>query len=290
MSSPGGCLATFSPDSTRTGRYRVALDHLRSLGLEIHGCRWIRVTLGQVDDLYADNRAAHGTARAEADRLVDELFTSDWCLSCFVRAPHLSAGTIWDLMTVLKGNADPAAIKPGHLRALLGAENKVMNGVHVGDSAEVSQREAEILGLDHGESRERSLPPVPADLVATASCSALYVGYCLRFRLLKRYVCDAEPPMRDLMAKERSLTADPNKPARVLARLHVLREEIAAQLLALGIDRALRERAQRVGHVCATSFDVALLDAELDDGEVALTAWERLVLRCQQDQGPLPHW
>lgn len=295
-------LVVFSPDSTRTRRYRLALDALASLGVVPVTYRWVRPRAAQVEEMYAANRAAAGAAdhgridehrRARLrERLVDDLFTSDWSLACLLQSPALRGCALGELLSVLKGPADPAQLRPGHLRWLLGAENLVMNGVHVADSEEHAVREAAVLGLDPNSPPPEGGPEEsePTDLGWDRSASALHVGFRLRRQLLGRTVGERSPRLLALLQAEDDLAASPHKPSGVLSRLGEIHQEQHAELSGLNLSLETEALVAAVAVACTGTFDLAPLEAVLTSAELSVSAWDRLVLACQRDQGALPGW
>ncbi|WP_405710604.1 MULTISPECIES: nucleoside-diphosphate kinase [unclassified Streptomyces] len=276
----------FSPDATGSGRQWPALRYLDTLGIRIKGVALPRPTSEQIAALYGKNR--RDRAPEAEDLLVDRLFAAGPSLACWLVSDHLDTPSLTDTLRALKGPSDPAACHPGHLRHVLGAENRLMNGVHSSDSLEEALAELDALGVTEFEAF-----PGPGDEAAgTRPASALAVACHVRRRILDAALDVPVPEAHSLQNQAEELAGRRIKPAGVLTSLSALwdRQHAAVEATGVGNRRAVIDCLAQVTEACSVRFDADILTAAAAPYGVTPSGWEDLVLRCQATTGVPASW
>ena len=240
-----------------------------------------------MDSLYAGNRC--GRAREAADEYVERLFTSGQSLACWLTSPEAEGSALVETLSVLKGPSDPADCRPGHVRHLLGAENRIMNGIHSSDSYELALNEIDILGIGDTwqPTDEAGVVPPPGAALPELTLSALAVACRLRAELVQAALGEVPVGLRTLQTQAYACAARRIKPRGVLAVLATLWKE--HDVLLPVADYGLRERLDEVNRAIVR-FDADQLRRLVAPYSISLSDWDDLVLRCQKHRGPLPHW
>ncbi|WP_228182856.1 nucleoside-diphosphate kinase [Streptomyces anulatus] len=277
----------FSPDAVGSGHQRFALLHLASLGIRAKGVAVVRPTPEQIAALYGKNR--RGRPPEAEDLLVDRLFAAGPSLAywlVFDGRPETPSMT--DTLRVLKGPSDPAGCLPGHLRHILGAENRLMNGVHSSDSPEEASAELDALGVT-----EFGAVPAATDGAArNRPSSALSVACLVRRRVLDAVHVTAVPEVDALQVRAQELAALRTKSAVTLRALDELweRQHALVERARPRDWRAVTDCLAEVAEVCSKRFDPDALGAAVAPFGVRPTDWEDLVLRCQAATGVPAAW
>ena len=145
----------FSPDATTTLAYRRALAWLSERGFTPRGGRFVTIDRELLGRLYPHQARGAGLGW----ELVVRLFELDVSLVVALGDSSRSGDPALRL-AALKGSSDPAVRGRDTLRALLGAESRIVNFVHTPDSAEAARDEARLL-----RRAPLAAPPWPARLL-----------------------------------------------------------------------------------------------------------------------------
>lgn len=280
----------FSPDAVGPGHQRFALLHLAALGIRVKGVAPVRPTAEQIAALYGKNRRDR-PPEAE-DLLVDRLFAAGPSLAYWLvsdghpEAPDTPSLT--DTLRALKGPSDPAGCLPGHLRHILGAENRLMNGVHSSDSPQEAVAELDALGVTEFGADPAALDGAAEDRPS----SALSVACRVRRRVLDAVPAIAVPEVDALQVRAEELAARRIKSGTVLTALGELWERQHAVIERAGPrdGRTVTDCLAGVAEVCSKRFDPDALAAAVAPFGVTPTGWEDLVLRCQAATGIPAAW
>ncbi|MFF9350245.1 nucleoside-diphosphate kinase [Streptomyces sp. NPDC014734] len=284
---PDSGFVLFSPDATGSGRQWPALRYLGTLGIRVKGVAPLRPTSEQIAALYGKNR--RGRAPEAEDLLVDRLFAAGPSLACWLVSDHLDTPSLTDTLRALKGPSDPAACHPGHLRHVLGAENRLMNGVHSSDSPEEALAELDALGVTEFQAFTGPGDETGGTGPAT---SALAVACHVRRRVLDAALDVPVPEARSLQNQAEELAGRRIKPAGVLTSLGALwdRQHAAVEATGAGNGRAVVDCLAQVAEACSVRFDADSLTAATAPYGVTPSGWEDLVLRCQATTGVPASW
>lgn len=140
-------VAMFTPACLASGRLELGLSWLRTAGFSVVFLSPVRLTRERVDRLWL-----YQCARFTAERwdVAARLFCAGPAVVAVVTHADRGRSSVAERLKGLQGPSEPELLAEHHLRACLGAVNKLNNLVHVPDDAAATVRELPILLGERG--------------------------------------------------------------------------------------------------------------------------------------------
>jgi nucleoside diphosphate kinase len=281
-------LALFSPACLAAGTVGAGLSFLNEHGFALRFCKVISMSPASIIGLWRRVRPAW---RPDRRGVTDQLFTVAPALVVLAVRERDGSTTASELLTRLKGPSDITGCGPGHLRARVGAANKLNNLVHTSDTPDDVMRELAALldghdVLDAWRRCASTSEPVPLDEVV-GSCreflrpdgvSLAHVAVRLRRRLVVD-LCRAVQSVTSIAVLtqlcEEALLLDAIPPTRPHAALDRLRARFGTESASRRWADELAQRPEAAAMRAALDT-LRIAEAELYGYKVADLEWDAL--------------